>query len=201
MTRIILNSLLSLLLLSAQLCAANSIRVEDTFAKKVDYLYQHLPEVQKLKTSKEAAYKQAIGQVLDEEVDVQRMSRGIMGSYFNQSSVTQRKAFYQKLRNDFIEYCAAGLSRINFKTFSKPSVIADNSKNAVKLEFQRHSGGRVPVLVSLTPTTATKKTQVVNVVVAGMNVGVMLQHQFSAAVFFAGGNIDDVIKNWRPITL
>ncbi len=173
------------------------------FGEKVDYLYERLPQVKELHAVERNAYRSAIAEVLDSELDLRRITRGIMGSYFKGATSKQRRAFYSKLRSDFIDYCAAGLIKVDFKGLTKPKIVAvdDKDKNSVKLEVRTRSGRTVPVLVSLSRKKKENHYRIVNIVVAGINVGVMLRHQFTASYLLSGGNIDKVISEWSPISL
>lgn len=203
------------------------------FAEKIDHLYVELPIVQKLRfdsikpalqnieqdnhssshtdlSSLDATkyYQDEVARVLEEHVDLRRISRGVMGGYYSQSTLQQRENFYQKIRSDLVKICSKGLRKVDFKKITKPEVASprkDSKKNVVTLAVTSKNGNKYSFLISTSmkrdALTKKDKVQVTNISVGGLNLGVMLKHQFTASVIFSGGNIDKAIQEWAPITL
>ncbi len=188
---------------------ADSIALYAAANEKMEFLLTNLPIVKDLADTKERSpggkYKQAIGFMLDDTVNVHRLGRGIMGDHYKQASDRQRQRFYNKLRDDLIRVVASGLMRVDFKTLVKPKIVPPkdepSNSNAITIEFERQNGATVPVLISVIPPSTDRKLQVVNVVVMGINFGIILRHQFSAAYYLTGGDIDSVIASWMPLVI
>lgn len=155
-------------------------------------------EKETLKKDPQALYK-----LVDENItpfmDVDGISRRVMGQYFRQATPEQQTEFARVFKQSLIRTYAKGLTAYeNQKIVFKPyKAGADAKKAQVDVDVYGNGGQIYPVNFQLQQgKDGTWKVQ--NLILNGINLGLTFRNQFSSAVESNRGSIDKAITGWSP---
>lgn len=134
-------------------------------------------------------------------VDVEGISRGIMGQYYRQASDAQRAKFATVFKESLIRTYANGLASYNnqkidflpYKPSDKPNFAQ------VEVNVTGDSGAVYPITFQMKKTQSGQwKTE--NLIVNGINLGLTFRNQFASAVNSNYNDLDKAIAGWSPDT-
>lgn len=138
--------------------------------------------------------------VLGPMIDFQRLTRRIMGDYYREASLEQRKRFASTFKRSLLSSYATGL--IEFKDYEvrvlPPKTGVENTRRntLVDLEVVALSGKVFPITQSMYFHHRDRRWMAQNVIVNGINVGKLFSEQFEQIVHDKDGNIGAAIDAW-----
>ncbi|HLR16829.1 MAG TPA: ABC transporter substrate-binding protein [Alcanivoracaceae bacterium] len=139
--------------------------------------------------------------VIDEElsdlVDFRRITRSVMGPYFNAATREQRNNFLETFRQGLINTYATGVTMYegqNYKVHPLGEGDVRGNRARVQMEFFTSEGKSLPIAYTLTNTDGEWKVD--NVIVNNLNLGRVFRDQFAQDMEEHGNDIDKVISNW-----
>lgn len=156
-------------------------------------------------------FNNEVRRIMDEVVDFQSFARGVMGKYgsraYYQSLKTQDERatfrnnvirFTQNFKDGLINTYAKGLLGFNGNKIEVLPLPADADLSGSVGVRQHIFGERAePYEVVYTLRRDSEgKWKLRNVIIEGLNLGMIYQNQFSTAVAAHNGDIDKVIDNW-----
>ncbi len=135
---------------------------------------------------------------LSEVVDFRRIAAKVMGKYARQASKEQRNAFVDVFKRSL--YVAYSRALVESGQFSIAILNAEiNSRSderaSVELEVTTASGNRYPVIYSMY-RKGEVPWQIENVIVHGVNIGLVFRDRFEQEVRTNKGDLDRVIAAW-----
>lgn len=138
--------------------------------------------------------------VLGPMVDFQRLTRRIMGRYYREATLEQRKRFASAFKRSLLSSYATGL--IEFEDYEvrvlPPKTGVENTlrNTLVDLEVVTPSGRVFPITQSMYFHHRHRRWMAQNVIVNGINVGKLFGEQFEQMVQENDGNIGAAIEDW-----
>lgn len=134
-------------------------------------------------------------------VDVDGISRSVMGQYFRQATPAQQKEFARVFKQSLVRTYAKGLTsyedqKIVFKPFKAGT---DPQKAQVNVDVHGNGGQIYPVTFQM-QQDKTGAWKVRNLILNGINLGLTFRNQFGSAVEANRGNLDKAIAGWTPDT-
>lgn len=136
-----------------------------------------------------------MGGVLDELVDFDILSRGVMGKHYKAASDGQQAAFKQTLRDYLVEVYTKALVTFESKSIEiLPLTKPATDKATVSMEVTTEDDTTFLLAYSMAKTGAT--WQVRNIIVDGINMGLTYRNQFDSMMISNGNDMDAVIANW-----
>lgn len=138
--------------------------------------------------------------VLGPMIDFQRLTRRIMGDYYREASLEQRKRFASAFKRSLLSSYATGL--IEFEDYEvrvlPPKTGVENTlrNTLVDLEVVTPSGKVFPITQSMYFHHRDRRWMAQNVIVNGINVGKLFNEQFEQMVQDHDGNIGAAIDAW-----
>ncbi|MEY1662657.1 MlaC/ttg2D family ABC transporter substrate-binding protein [Isoalcanivorax beigongshangi] len=141
--------------------------------------------------------RMVVTQELEKIVDFRRITRLVMGEYFNGATREQRNRFLERFRNNLVQTYAAGITLYNGQSIrvlpaQEGDVRGDRAR--VMMEFVTDSGRAVPIAYTLFLSDGNWKVD--NVIVSGLNLGRVFRSQFEQAMAQHGNDIEKVIASW-----
>ena len=136
-----------------------------------------------------------MGEVLDELVDFEILSRGVMGKHYKAASEDQKAAFQQTLRDYLVEVYTKALVTFESKSIEiLPLKKPATDKATISMEVTTLDDATFLLAYSMAKTGST--WQVRNIIVDGINMGLTYRNQFDSMMISNNGDIDAVIANW-----
>lgn len=135
---------------------------------------------------------------LDPVVDFPRIARKVMGKYSRQASPEQLDQFSVSFKRTLVNTYAKGLENINkLKSVDIGDAVLDSKGKRAKVNsiISLSTGEKYQVVYSLFLDRKTKEWKVENLVVEGVNIGIVFRNQF-AQYMEQFGNLEDTIANW-----
>ncbi len=134
---------------------------------------------------------------LDPVVDFSRIARKVMGKYSRQASADQMTIFTESFKKTLVNTYAKGLENIDkLKTVDiEEAVIDDKGKRAKVNSFIKLSTGEQYQVVYSLFLDKSGAWKVENLVVEGVNIGIVFRNQF-AQYMEQYGSVDKAIANW-----
>ena len=142
-----------------------------------------------------AALYEQMTPVLDELVDFELLSRGVMGKHYKGATEEQQVAFQETLRTYLIEVYTKALVTFKSKTIEiiplkKPATT--KATISMKVITQDDSN----FLLAYSMAKKESDWQVRNIIVDGINIGLTYRSQFDSMMISNDDDIDAVIDNW-----
>ena len=138
--------------------------------------------------------------VLGPMVDFQRLTRRIMGNYYREATLEQRKRFASAFKRSLLSSYATGLLEFNDYEVRvlPPKVGVENTlrNTLVDLEVVTAGGHVFPLTQSMYFHHRDRRWMAQNVIVNGINVGKLFGEQFEQMVQENDGNIGVAIEDW-----
>lgn len=150
--------------------------------------------------SDQARFFWELENVLGPMVDFQRLTRRIMGNYYREATLEQRKRFASAFKRSLLSSYATGL--LEFDDYEvrvlPPKVGVENTlrNTLVDLEVVTAGGHVFPLTQSMYFHHRDRRWMAQNVIVNGINVGKLFGEQFEQMVQENDGNIGVAIEDW-----
>lgn len=134
---------------------------------------------------------------LDPVVDFSRIARKVMGKYSRQASADQMTIFTESFKKTLVNTYAKGLENIDkLKTVDIDEAVIDaKGKRAKVNSFIKLSTGEQYQVVYSLFLDKSGAWKVENLVVEGVNIGIVFRNQF-AQYMEQYGSVDKAIANW-----
>lgn len=168
-------------------------------AQKIDDL---LNAIQTTKSEKALVDEQKIAivdQQLGEVVDFKRIARRVMAKHFKSATKEQKLRFLSVFKSSLLNTYAKGLWEFNnYKVNVLPLKEGKQTERntQVSIEVVTSSGQVFPVTQSLFYDKKNNQWMVQNVIINGINMGLLFRDQFSRLVVQSNGDIDLAITAW-----
>ncbi|MCT7360305.1 MlaC/ttg2D family ABC transporter substrate-binding protein [Thalassolituus pacificus] len=150
--------------------------------------------------SDQARFFWELEDVLGPMVDFQRLTRRIMGNYYREATLEQRKRFASAFKRSLLSSYATGLLEFNDYEVRvlPPKVGVENTlrNTLVDLEVVTAGGHVFPLTQSMYFHHRDRRWMAQNVIVNGINVGKLFGEQFEQMVQENDGNIGVAIEDW-----
>ena len=150
--------------------------------------------------SDQARFFWELEDVLGPMVDFQRLTRRIMGNYYREATLEQRKRFASAFKRSLLSSYATGLLEFNDYEVRvlPPKVGVENTlrNTLVDLEVVTPGGHVFPLTQSMYFHHRDRRWMAQNVIVNGINVGKLFGEQFEQMVQKNDGNIGGAIEDW-----
>lgn len=136
-----------------------------------------------------------MGTVLDELVDFQILSRGVMGKHYKAASDDQKAQFQETLRDYLVEVYTKALVTFESKSIEiLPLKKPATTKATLSMEVTTEEDTTFLLAYSMAKTDSA--WQVRNIIVDGINMGLTYRNQFDSMMISNSSDIDAVIANW-----
>lgn len=174
-------------------------QAHDLVNKKIHEL---LEDIEQSKRDKRFTDEQKIALVdnaLGSVVDFERIARRVMAKYFKSATAEQKQRFLKVFRTSLLNTYAKGLWEFNdYKVNVLPFKDANQTLRNTQVSFEviTSSGQVFPVTQSLFYSSKENKWMVQNVIINGINMGLLFREQFSRLVAQENGDIDLAIQMW-----
>ncbi|MFY0642641.1 MAG: ABC transporter substrate-binding protein [Bermanella sp.] len=168
-------------------------------AEQIDDL---LVAIQTSKSEKALSDEQKIALVdkqLGEVVDFKRIARRVMAKHFRGATKEQKQRFLSVFKSSLLNTYAKGLWEFNnYKVNVLPLKEGKQTERntQVSIEVITSSGQVFPVTQSLFYDKKNNQWMVQNVIINGINMGLLFREQFSRLVAQSNGDIDLAITSW-----
>lgn len=184
-----------------------SVQAQSTFAdahalvaEKINGLMAKIETSKGQATLSEQEKIQLVEAEIGDVVDFKRIARRVMAKYFRQATKEQKYAFLAVFKSSLLNTYAKGLWEFNdYKVNLLPLNIANQSLKNTQVEFEvvTSSGQVFPVNQSLYYSKKHSRWLVQNVIINGINMGLLFREQFARLVAQNNGEIDLAIANWQ----
>ncbi|WP_101674561.1 MlaC/ttg2D family ABC transporter substrate-binding protein [Alloalcanivorax mobilis] len=149
------------------------------------------------KLNKDPAYaQQLVREELVDLVDFKRITRMVMGEYFDQASKEQKYRFLDIFKESLINTYASGVTLYEGQKIKVLPMREEDRKGnyaRVRVEMNTNTGKTVPVFFTL--FLDNDQWKVINVYVNGLDLRNVYQLQFAQSMQ-QYGDLDKVIDNW-----
>ena len=139
----------------------------------------------------------SISEVLTPLFDFTRISRNVMGKYYKESNTQQRRSFERVFRKSLLSTYGKTLAEFKDEQINvlPEKEKSSNSKRA-KIELEIITQSKVyPASYSMY-LDKNSKWKVINIIIMGVNLGVVFRNQFYASMKSHNNDIDTVIEEW-----
>lgn len=135
-----------------------------------------------------------MGVVLDELVDFEILSRGVMGKHYKGATDEQRAEFQQTLRVYLTEVYTKALVTFKSKAIEIiPLKEPATTKATISMKVTTEDDATFLLAYSMAKKDSW---QVRNIIVDGINMGLTYRSQFDSMMISKDGDVDAVIENW-----
>lgn len=197
LARKLLFLLLAILTLSAEGLAA-SMTANEAVQEATDVLLKKLAEVKGVYATDPEKFYGEVNQALSPYIDFERFARGVMAKYYRTATEQQRGQFEEMFKHDLIQTYSKALAEFDNETIVVLPESGTASRSAdempVKMEVHGKDGTIYPVQYSMVLTDGKWKLR--NVIVNGLNIGLIFRKKFSDSMQQNGRDIDKVIATW-----
>ncbi|GAA6133872.1 phospholipid-binding protein MlaC [Oceaniserpentilla sp. 4NH20-0058] len=142
---------------------------------------------------------QLVDAELGEVVDFKRIARRVMAKHFRSATKEQKYAFLAVFKSSLLNTYAKGLWEFNnYKVNLLPLNPTNQTERNTQVSFEvvTSSGQIFPVAQSLFYNKKENKWMVQNVIINGINMGLLFRERFSRLVSQNNGNIGLAIEEW-----
>lgn len=152
-------------------------------------------ERQKLNNDPQYA-RELVREELGDLVDFKRITRVVMGDYFDQASRDQKYRFLEVFENSLVNTYASGVTMYDGQKMKVLPLREEDRRGnyaRVRMEFSTNSGQVVPIFFTLFLDGG--EWRVVNVYVNGLDLSQIYKQQFAQSMQ-QHNDMDVVIANW-----
>lgn len=152
-------------------------------------------ERQKLNNDPQYA-RELVREELGDLVDFKRITRVVMGDYFDQASRDQKYRFLEVFENSLVNTYASGVTMYDGQKMKVLPLREEDRRGnyaRVRMEFSTNSGQVVPIFFTLFLDGG--QWRVVNVYVNGLDLSQIYKQQFAQSMQ-QHNDMDVVIANW-----
>lgn len=141
-------------------------------------------------------YYDAVERVLDPVVDFNYIARGVMGKFAKVASPEQQAKFTEIFRRSLVTTYANGMAGyVDHEIVVVPPKKAIGDARSVSVGLEVRSGDSVNRL-SFSLMKRSDNWKLTNMILNGINFGLVLRSQFAQAMQKNNNNIDVVINSW-----
>ncbi len=190
--------LLSTPLLAQAAAATPHQVVEDTSVRVMEVLNAN----RELYKQDSNAFLEGLNEVLDPVVDFQGIARSVMTVRYSRSaSEEQMNRFIDTFKRSMVEFYGNALlefdsGNITVLPPAKGSQQTDE-RASVNMEVRANNGNVYPVTYTMVNLDGQWKVR--NVIVEGINIGLLFRDQFAQAMQANRNDLDAVIANWGSV--
>ena len=194
------KQLLSMMAAVLLLLAAGLAQAEQDPRKLVEQTVERMTkridaERQKLNNDPQYA-RELVREELGDLVDFKRITRVVMGDYFDQASREQKYRFLEVFENSLVNTYASGVTLYDGQKMKVLPLREEDRRGnyaRVRMEFSTNSGQVVPIFFTLFLDGG--QWRVVNVYVNGLDLSQIYKQQFAQSMQ-QHNDMDTVIANW-----
>ena len=142
----------------------------------------------------------SISETLTPLFDFERISRNVMGKYYKDSNIQQRKSFEKAFKKSLLRTYAKTLAEFkDEKIMVLPEKVKSNNSQRAKIPLEIITQSKIyPALYSMYLDN-NSKWKVINIIVNGVNLGLTFRNQFYALMESHNNDIDKVIEKWVTV--
>ena len=147
----------------------------------------------------ELTFFAALNDILDVSVDFKYIAKQVMGPYAKTASTEQRGLFAHTFRDGLVETYGRGLmgySGQEMVLLSHADIKPGQRKVVVKQEIRGADGG-YPLAYTMAFKKSTGQWMILNMTINGISLRKTFQSQFVQSAKKLGGDIDQVIAEWK----
>ncbi len=141
------------------------------------------------------AFKADIYELLNPRLDWVGFSRGVMGQHFQAATEVQRTGFVESVRVMLLDFYAAAMLRLQdqeIRVLMPKAPPSNLNRVNVNLEFVGSDGQAIPIVFYMRRTSEGAEWKLVNINLAGINLGLTWRNQFGR-IMDVTGDIDQAI--------
>jgi phospholipid transport system substrate-binding protein len=148
------------------------------------------------------AFLQGLNEVLDPVVDFEGIARSVMTVRYSRSaSPEQMQRFIETFKRSMVQFYGNALLEFDSGNIRvlPPSGRGEQSPDraSVNMEIRANNGNVYPVTYTMVNLDGQWKVR--NVIVEGINIGLLFRDQFAQAMQANRNNLDRVIDNWGGV--
>ena len=140
------------------------------------------------------AFKADIYELLNPRLDWVGFSRGVMGQHFQAATEAQRTGFVESMRVMLLDFYAAAMLRLQdqeIRVLMPKAPPSNPNRVNVDIEFVGSDGQAIPIVFYMR-RTSEDEWKLVNINLAGINLGLTWRNQFGR-IMDVTGDIDQAI--------
>ena len=146
-------------------------------------------------------FKERLKNIWEPMVDVKVVSRLILSSKIYASATeSQKKLFEERTKKLLLDtYVSTLLEFDNYQIITDEDIKVNNKTFEVSVNFFSDSNSFVTKLTVY--KNSLGQYRIVNIIVDGINLGLIFRNQFQDAYMENNSNLDVAIESWKPTTL
>ena len=146
-------------------------------------------------------FKERLKNIWEPMVDVKVVSRLILSSKIYASATeSQKKLFEERTKKLLLDtYVSTLLEFDNYQITTDEDIKVNNKTFEVSVNFFSDSNSFVTKLTVY--KNSFGQYRIVNIIVDGINLGLIFRNQFQDAYMDSNSNLDVAIESWKPTTL
>ena len=147
------------------------------------------------------AFKERLKNIWEPMVDVKVVSRLILSSkIYSSASESQKKLFEERTKKLLLDkYVTTLLEFDNYQIVTDEDIKVKKNRFEVSINFFSDSDSFVTKLTVY--KNSLGQYRIVNIIVDGINLGLIFRNQFQDAYLENNSNLDIAIESWQPTTL
>ena len=146
-------------------------------------------------------FKERLKNIWEPMVDVKVVSRLILSSkIYSSASESQKKLFEERTKKLLLDkYITTLLEFDNYQIVTDEDIKVKKNRFEVSINFFSDSDSFVTKLTVY--KNSLGQYRIVNIIVDGINLGLIFRNQFQDAYLENNSNLDIAIESWQPTTL
>ena len=146
-------------------------------------------------------FKERLKNIWEPMVDVKVVSRLILSSkIYAAATESQKKLFEERTKKLLLDtYVSTLLEFDNYQIITDEDIKVNNKTFEVSVNFFSDSNSFVTKLTVY--KNSLGQYRIVNIIVDGINLGLIFRNQFQDAYIENNSNLDIAIESWKPTTL
>ena len=146
-------------------------------------------------------FKERLKNIWEPMVDVKVVSRLILSSeIYAAATESQKKLFEERTKKLLLDtYVSTLLEFDNYQIITDEDIKVNNKTFEVSVNFFSDSNSFVTKLTVY--KNSLGQYRIVNIIVDGINLGLIFRNQFQDAYLENNSNLDVAIESWKPTTL
>ena len=147
------------------------------------------------------AFKERLKNIWEPMVDVKVVSRLILSSkIYTSATESQKKLFEERTKKLLLDtYVSTLLEFDNYQIVTDEDIKVKKNRFEVSINFFSDSNSFVTKLTVY--KNSLGQYRIVNIIVDGINLGLIFRNQFQDAYLENNSNLDIAIESWKPTTL
>ena len=147
------------------------------------------------------AFKERLKNIWEPMVDVKVVSRLILSSkIYTSATESQKKLFEERTKKLLLDtYVSTLLEFDNYQVVTDEDIKVNKKTFEVSINFFSDSNSFVTKLTVY--KNSLGQYRIVNIIVDGINLGLIFRNQFQDAYLENNSNLDIAIESWKPTTL